>query len=170
MTLFHLKFGRILDYPSKGLVFEVLQSGIEHKCKGVSSRYLNKVFTFTINQGEPIEIIAKTKKMCSHPVPFSSLFIPSNFIRPGTVLHDWFIFRRENNSPMIVELFVHNNISQNEPFSSLPLQIVSEVGYLVPDSAFVCRTYSRPIYDREYYDNYSYVPETLQFQNQYFVD
>jgi hypothetical protein len=160
MTLFHLKFGRILDYPpKKDLIFEMPQFGQECKCSGLTHRYLNKVFTFTLNPEDIIEIIAKTKSCFSHAVPFGKVFIPYFLIRPDTVLRDWFIFRRENEFPMIVEIFIHHNRSEEMQFVPLQLNIVSQAGYLVPENVFAVSTI-HPVYEEEHIISYPDLSET----------
>jgi hypothetical protein len=152
MTLFHLKIHRILNFPSGSLLFEVRYSGNEkpkeYKCSGLRSRTLSKIWNLSVPNYENnyIEIIAKTKRMFHKSVEFGRMIIPLGMIRPNTVLNDWFLIRKRSilDIPLLIELSLHHNCSNEVQFSPYPLQIVSFYGTQPSESMFV-----RPFFEME---------------------
>jgi hypothetical protein len=163
MTLFHLKINKILNYPSGQLLFEVQYPGIdqtkEFKCSGIRSRTISKIWDLSIPNfvNKSIEIIAKTKKFFHQSVELGRMKIPLGMMKPNSVLNDWFLIRKRSviDVPLLIELSLHCNYSNQTPFSPYPLQLASFYDYQPPDPMFICGSRDQandfdciPIYDQ----------------------
>jgi hypothetical protein len=136
MALFHLKINRILNYPAGSLLFEVRFDGMEKtnefKCSGMRSRTLSIVWDLFVPNFENncIQIIARNKKIFHNSVEFGRMNIPLGMIKPNSVLNDWFLIRKRSllEIPLLIELSLHHNCSNEVPFSTDPLQLASFCG------------------------------------------
>jgi hypothetical protein len=172
MAQFHLKINQIKNYPPGKLLFEVRYSGIdkteEFKCSGIRSRTCSKIWNLSVLNVEnnKIEIIAKTKKIFHKSIEIGRMTIPFDIIRPNSVLNDWFLIRKKSiiDIPLLIEISLHHNCSNEVPFSPIPLQLVSFCRFQPPDSMFICSSHNQtneidciPIYD-QYPNSYFLYP------------